>query len=82
MYFASDTDFLNEHEGLSGDVDVFIPPIGGHYTMDRHEAVAFAESLDPALVLPVHYDTFEAIETDAKAFKQTVEASGIPVRLF
>ena len=82
VYFASDTDFLDEHEDLSGTVDVFIPPIGGHYTMDRHEAAAFAESLDPALVLPVHYDTFEAIEADANAFKQEVEASGIPVRLF
>ena len=82
VYFASDTDFLDKHEDLSDTVDVFIPPIGGHYTMDRYEAAAFAESLDRALVLPVHYDTFEAIETDAKAFKQTVEASGIPVRLF
>ncbi|MCH7661177.1 MAG: MBL fold metallo-hydrolase [Euryarchaeota archaeon] len=70
VYFASDTDFLDEHEELSGTVDVFIPPIGGHYTMDRHEAAAFAESLDPSLVLPVHYDTFEAIETDADGHSQ------------
>jgi L-ascorbate metabolism protein UlaG (beta-lactamase superfamily) len=82
VYFASDTDFLNEHEGLSGDVDVFIPPIGGHYTMDHHEAAAFAERLAPDLVLPVHYDTFEAIETDADAFKQEVETTGSTVQLF
>jgi L-ascorbate metabolism protein UlaG (beta-lactamase superfamily) len=41
--------------------------------MDRYEAAAFTASLDPALVLPVHYDTFEAIETDADAFKRDVE---------
>lgn len=84
VYFASDTDFLDEHKDLSDtvDVQVFIPPIGGHYTMDRHEAATFAESLAPDLVLPVHYDTFEAIETDADAFKQEVETTGSTVQLF
>lgn len=82
VYFASDTDFLAEHEDLRTAIDVFIPPIGGHYTMDRHEAAAFTESIQPALVLPVHYDTFEAIETDADAFKRDVETSETTVRLF
>lgn len=80
IYFTSDTDFLDEHEELTADV--FIPPIGGHYTMDRREAAAFADSVGPDLVLPVHYDTFDPIETDADAFKQDVEASGASVRLF
>ena len=84
VYFPSDTDVLTEHEALAAeiDVDVFLPPIGGHYTMDRHEAAAFAERLAPELVLPVHYDTFEAIETDAEAFKQDVETSETTVQLF
>jgi L-ascorbate metabolism protein UlaG (beta-lactamase superfamily) len=82
VYFASDTDFLDEHEELTADVDVFIPPIGGHYTMDRHEAAAFAERLAPDLVLPVHYNTFEAVETDADAFKEAVETNGSTVQLF
>jgi L-ascorbate metabolism protein UlaG (beta-lactamase superfamily) len=82
VYFVSDTDFLDEHENLSTTVDVLIPPIGGHYTMDRHEAATFVESLAPNLVLPVHYDTFEAIETDADAFKQEVETTGSTVQLF
>jgi len=66
VFFPSDTDFLPHHESIS--VDVFVPPIGGHYTMDRHEAVTFARSVEPELVIPVHYDTFEAIETDVEAF--------------
>ena len=82
VYFASDTDFLAEHDDLATDIDVFMPPIGGHYTMDRHEAAAFTESIQPELVLPVHYDTFEAIETDADAFKRDVESSGVTVQLF
>ena len=80
VYFPSDTDFLAHHESVTADV--FLPPIGGHYTMDRHEAAAFARSVDPELVLPVHYDTFEAIETDASAFVEDLEADGIRVELF
>ncbi|MDY6764878.1 MAG: MBL fold metallo-hydrolase [Halobacteria archaeon] len=80
VYFASDTDFLDEHKEITADI--FIPPIGGHYTMDRREAAEFSESVDPDLVLPVHYDTFEAIETDAKAFKRDVEKKGSEVELF
>ena len=80
VYFPSDTDFLDDHKELTADV--VMPPIGGHFTMDRHTAARFVESVDPALVLPVHYDTFDAIETDAEAFKQDVEASGPEVVLF
>lgn len=80
VYYPSDTDFLPHHESIS--VDVFIPPIGGHYTMDRHEAAEFARSVEPELVLPVHYDTFEAIETDVGAFADELLGDGIRVEVF
>jgi L-ascorbate metabolism protein UlaG (beta-lactamase superfamily) len=80
VYVAGDTDFLPAHDHVRADV--FVPPIGGHYTMDRHEAADFATSVAPALVLPVHYDTFEPIETDAAAFADELERAGIPVELF
>ncbi|MFB6095919.1 MAG: MBL fold metallo-hydrolase [Haloferacaceae archaeon] len=79
VYVTSDTDFLPEHDGIRADV--FVPPIGGHYTMDRHEALDFAVSVGPDLVLPVHYDTFEAIETDAEAFADEVEAQNVNIRV-
>jgi L-ascorbate metabolism protein UlaG (beta-lactamase superfamily) len=79
VYFPSDTDFLPAHNHVQADV--FLPPIGGHYTMDRHEAAEFAESVDPDLVVPVHYDTFGAIETDAEAFADDVESRGLEVEL-
>ncbi|WP_255197454.1 MBL fold metallo-hydrolase [Halorarius litoreus] len=74
VYYPSDTDFLDELADVRADV--FIPPIGGHYTMGRREAARFTESVDPDLVLPVHYDTFEAIETDVEAFVADVEERG------
>ena len=80
VYFPSDTDFLGHQESVQADV--FIPPIGGHYTMDRHEAADFARSVAPELVLPVHYDTFPQVETDAKAFAEELETDGTRVELF
>ena len=55
-------------------VDVAFIPIGGHYTMDRHDAVVAADFVGAETVIPVHYDTFPPIETDADAFKSDVES--------
>lgn len=80
VYYPSDTDFLDHHREVTADV--FLPPIGGGYTMDRHDAAAFAESTGAELVLPLHYDTFEEIEADADAFKRAVESDDVTVALF
>lgn len=80
VFFPCDTDVLDLHDGISADV--FIPPIGGHFTMDRHEAADFARIVDPELILPYHYDTFEPIETDQDAFAAELAADGYRVELF
>lgn len=56
-------------------VDVALIPIGGHYTMDRHDAAVAAQMIGAKTVIPIHYDTFPPIETDAGAFKEDVESS-------
>jgi L-ascorbate metabolism protein UlaG (beta-lactamase superfamily) len=58
-------------------LDLALIPIGGHYTMDRHDAVAAARLVAAPHVVPVHYDTFPPIETDAEAYKRDVEDQGI-----
>jgi len=55
-------------------VDVALIPIGGHYTMDRHDAVLAAEFVGAKTVIPMHYNTFPPIEADAGAFKADVES--------
>ena len=55
-------------------VDVALIPIGGHYTMDRHDAVVAADLIGAETVIPIHYNTFPPIETDAEAFKSDVES--------
>jgi L-ascorbate metabolism protein UlaG (beta-lactamase superfamily) len=55
-------------------VDVALIPIGGHYTMDRHDAAVAAGLIGAGTVIPMHYNTFPAIEADAEAFKSDVES--------
>jgi L-ascorbate metabolism protein UlaG (beta-lactamase superfamily) len=59
-----------------GHLDVALMCIGGHYTMDRFDAVVAAELVGADQVIPCHYDTFPAIETDAPAFKADVQNAG------
>ena len=78
VYHLGDTALFSDLQLVArrGDgVDVALVPIGGHYTMDRHDAVTAVEFIAPGTVIPVHYDTFPPIETDAEAFKGDVESS-------
>ncbi len=57
----------------AGGIDLALMCIGGHYTMDRLDAVEAASLVRARQVIPCHYDTFPPIETDAQAFKADVE---------
>jgi L-ascorbate metabolism protein UlaG (beta-lactamase superfamily) len=59
-----------------GHLDVALVCIGGHYTMDRFDAVGAAELLGADQIIPCHYNTFPPIETDAQAFKSDVQNAG------
>jgi L-ascorbate metabolism protein UlaG (beta-lactamase superfamily) len=76
VYHAGDTCLFGDMKLIAerSDVDVALLPIGGHYTMDRRDAVVAAEFVGAKTVIPMHYDTFPAIETDAGAFKADVES--------
>jgi len=79
VFYPSDTDALPHHDQIRADV--LLPPIGGTYTMNRHEAAKLTKRISPEVVLPVHYDTFGAIETDVDAFAEEVTNSGITVKI-
>jgi L-ascorbate metabolism protein UlaG (beta-lactamase superfamily) len=59
-----------------GHLDVALMCIGGHYTMDRFDAVVAAELVGADQIIPCHYDTFPAVETDSQAFKSDVQNAG------
>ncbi|MDQ6915901.1 MAG: metal-dependent hydrolase [Actinomycetota bacterium] len=75
VYHLGDTALFSDLQLVSrrDDVDVALMCIGGHYTMDRHDAATAAELVGAREVIPCHYDTFPPIETDAEAFKSEVE---------
>jgi L-ascorbate metabolism protein UlaG (beta-lactamase superfamily) len=75
VYHLGDTCLFGDLKLIaqSTPVDVALIPIGGHYTMDRHDAVVAADFIGAGLVIPCHYNTFPPIETDAQAFKADVE---------
>ncbi|MGN6275166.1 MAG: metal-dependent hydrolase [Solirubrobacterales bacterium] len=76
VYHAGDTCLFSDMQLIArrSDIDVFLVPIGGHYTMDRHDAVVACELVGAGTVIPMHYNTFPPIETDAEAFKSDVES--------
>ena len=76
VYHAGDTCLFSDMKLIAerNPVDVALLPIGGHYTMDRHDAVVAAEFVGAGTVIPIHYDTFPPIETDSGAFKSEVES--------
>ena len=77
VYHLGDTALFGDLEliGRRHGVDVALMCIGGHYTMDRHDAVEAARMIGAREVIPCHYGTFPAVETDPQAFKTEVEGA-------
>jgi L-ascorbate metabolism protein UlaG (beta-lactamase superfamily) len=78
VYHLGDTCVFSDLQlvGKRHPIDLAIMPIGGHYTMDATDAVDAAQFVAAKTVIPCHYNTFPAIETDAQAFKAAVETIG------
>jgi L-ascorbate metabolism protein UlaG (beta-lactamase superfamily) len=77
VYHLGDTCVFGDLQlvGKRAPIDVALMCIGGHYTMDRVDAVDAAELVGAKTVIPCHYNTFPPIETDAQAFKSDVESA-------
>jgi L-ascorbate metabolism protein UlaG (beta-lactamase superfamily) len=78
IYIVGDSGLFSDLAlpGKRGKIDIAIIPIGGHYTMDRFDAVVAAELIGADVVIPCHYNTFPTIEADAQAYKADVEHAG------
>ena len=76
VYHLGDTALFSDLRlvGERHSPDVAIVPIGGHYTMDRHDAAHACALIGAPTVIPCHFNTFPQIETDAEAFKAEVES--------
>jgi L-ascorbate metabolism protein UlaG (beta-lactamase superfamily) len=77
IYHLGDTCLFSDlalNAKQAGEIDLALICIGGHYTMDRHDAAEAARMIGAKQTIPCHYDTFPPIETDVQAFKVDVEA--------
>src|SRR5947209_1142696 len=77
VYHLGDTCLFSDLQlvGRRDQIDVALMCIGGHYTMDRTDAVEAASLVGAKTVIPCHYNTFPPIEADAQAFKSDVESA-------
>ena len=79
IYHLGDTALFSDLQLVKqrGRIDAALMCIGGHYTMDRFDAVEAAKFVGADLVIPCHYNTFPPIEADADAFKADVQQAGV-----
>lgn len=78
IYHAGDT-CLNSEMKMIGEVyepDIAMLPIGGKYTMDIEHAVIAAEWLKSSEIIPMHYNTFDAISVDVTEFERQIREIG------
>ncbi len=75
IYHACDTGLFYDMK-LIGEkgIDAAILPIGDNYTMGPEDALRAVELIQPKVVIPIHYGTFDIIKQDPQKFKAAVES--------
>ena len=77
IYHAGDTGLSAEMEliGRMHRIDVAMLPIGDNFTMGPNDAAEAVRMLNPRIVIPMHYDTFDIIEQNPESFTNQVIGS-------
>jgi L-ascorbate metabolism protein UlaG (beta-lactamase superfamily) len=74
VYIAGDTGLFGDMRLIGEEgLDLAVLPIGDNYTMGPEDALRAVKLLQPKHVIPIHYDTFNLIAQDARAWAQRVE---------
>ena len=78
LYHPGDTGLFYDMKliGEMNEIDLAVLPIGDNFTMGIDDAVTATEFLQPKMVIPMHYQTFDVINVDPKEFISKVEAKG------
>ena len=68
IYHAGDTGLMMDMMLLKEErIDVALLPIGSNYTMDWQDALRAIAMIEPKKVIPMHYNTFDAIQVDTSS---------------
>jgi L-ascorbate metabolism protein UlaG (beta-lactamase superfamily) len=78
IYHSGDTGLFLDMKliGEMHNIDLALLPIGDNYTMGIDDAVKAVEFLNCKTAVPMHYETFDVIDTNPEEFKRKVESIG------
>jgi L-ascorbate metabolism protein UlaG (beta-lactamase superfamily) len=68
IYHAGDTDVIPEMSEVVCDVALL--PMGGTYTMNAEQAAQAAETIDPQVVVPMHWGRLVGTEKDVERLRK------------
>ncbi len=83
IYTAQDTGLFGDMKLIGEEgLDLAVIPIGDNYTMGPQDALRAVRLLQPKMVVPIHYNTWDLIAQDPQAWARGVEAeTGTKVRV-
>jgi L-ascorbate metabolism protein UlaG (beta-lactamase superfamily) len=74
IYHACDTGLFYDMKLIGEEgIDLAILPIGDNFTMGPEDALRAVKLIEPAHVVPIHYNTFEVIKQDPHAWAEKVK---------
>ena len=76
IYHTGDVDLMPEMTQIKCDIALL--PVSGTYVMTATEAAEAANTLKPALAIPMHYDSGIGTRADAEEFKRLAQ---VPVEI-
>ena len=83
VYHPGDTGLFYDMKliGEMNRIDVALLPIGDNFTMGIDDALKAAELLQPALTIPIHYNTTPMILADPERFISALQSRGLKALL-
>jgi len=75
IYLAGDTGLFYSMRLIGEEgIDLAALPIGDNFTMGPDDALRAVKLIEPRIVIPIHYDTFDVIAQDPHAWAERVQA--------
>jgi L-ascorbate metabolism protein UlaG (beta-lactamase superfamily) len=73
IYLAQDTGLFGDMKLIGEEgLDLAVVPIGDNFTMGPVDALRAVKFLQPKVVIPIHYNTWDLIAQDANAWAERV----------
>ncbi len=82
IYYSGDTGLFGDMKTVIGEFyspDIAVLPIGDHYTMGVDEAIQATKWTGVEEVIPIHYDTFPAVEAEPGDFEKSLTKTKVHI---